>query len=102
MSEKCSTAMDTHLRQMECTLAFFDRDVEPFAEHVPTAVVWQFEVIDVCHYTGKVVVWRVGWLAGTADDREDRGQTLEAYVMLVESQTDGGKSYLQWEVLDFP
>lgn len=84
---------------MECALAFFDGNVKPFTEHIPTAVVRQFEIINAGHYAGKVVIWRIRWLAGAADDRENGGQTLEAYIKLIEypGKDDGENLTSNWK-----
>lgn len=66
-------------RKMECALSFLDRDGKSLPEDIQTAVIGQLEVVDTGHNTGKIVVGRVRMFAGTADNRENRCQTLEAY-----------------------
>jgi len=65
-------------REMKCTLPFLDCDGESLPEDIQAAVIGQFKIVDAGHNTGKVVIGRVRGFAGTADDRENRCQTLEA------------------------
>lgn len=65
-------------RQMEGSLAFFDRHGQPFSKNIQAAVVGQLEVIHARHDTGQIVVWRVWWFAGSANDCKDGCETLEA------------------------
>lgn len=83
-----SPETNVKLGQMECALSFFDSNVEPTTEDIQTAVVGQFEIIDASHHAGKVVVWRVWGLAGAADNRENRRETLEAYYQLVAGEKE--------------
>lgn len=65
---------------MECTLSFLDRDRQSLPEDIQTAVIGQLEVIDTGHNAGKIVIGRVRVFAGTAYNRENWRQTLEAYI----------------------
>lgn len=64
---------------MECPLSLLDGDSESLLEGVQTTVIWQLEIVDAGHDTGKIVVRCIRRLAGTAYHREDGCKTLKAY-----------------------
>ena len=69
---------DLSLRQVKCSLAFFDCNGKSFSKNTQTAVVRQLEVVHAGHDTRKIVIGRIRRFAGTADNGEDRSETLEA------------------------
>jgi len=62
---------------MESPLALPDGRKQPLTQDFQAAVVWQLEIVHTSHYARKIVIGRVGGLAGPTHNREHWRQALE-------------------------
>ena len=62
---------------MKCALTLADGGVKPGAHDLEIGVVRKLKVVDTSHDAREVVIRRVGWFTGFADDREHWCQRLE-------------------------
>lgn len=47
-----------------------DSNIEPLTEDVDGGIIGQFEVVDACHYAGKIIIRHIRRVAWAADDGE--------------------------------
>ena len=63
--------------KMESTLALPNRRIELISHDREGAVIRHLQIIDASHDAGQVIVRRVRWFAGLADDREHGRERFE-------------------------
>lgn len=73
-------------RQVEAAYTLLNRNPQLFPHHFLGAVLWQLEIVDAGHHTGKIIVGSQRRFMRFSDHCKRRVQTLEACERLVRQQ----------------